>query len=102
MIPNNPEKIIPKNGVYAVVVRVHDAKHLGMMNIGINPTVNGQNTSIEVHLINWDGDLYGHTIGVSFIDRIRDEIKFDSLEKLQAQLEKDKESIRTAYNTLPL
>jgi riboflavin kinase/FMN adenylyltransferase len=73
-----------------------------MMNIGTNPTVNGQNTSIEVHVINWDGDLYGQTIDVSLIDRLRDETKFDSLDELKAQLEKDKESIRTAYNTLPL
>ncbi len=102
LVPNNPEKIIPKNGVYAVVVSIHGAKHLGMMNIGTNPTVNGQNTSIEVHVINWDGDLYGQTIDVSLIDRLRDETKFDSLDKLKAQLEKDKESIRTAYNTLPL
>jgi riboflavin kinase/FMN adenylyltransferase len=102
LIPINADKIIPKNGVYAVHVSIDDTKHLGMMNIGTNPTVNGQSTNIEIHLINWTGDLYHQTISVSLIDRLRDEKKFDSLDDLKKQLEKDKESIWTAYNTLPL
>lgn len=102
LIPINADKIIPKNGVYAVHVSIDGTKHLGMMNIGTNPTVNGQSTNIEIHLINWTGDLYHQTISVSLIDRLRDEKKFDSLDDLKKQLEKDKESIWTAYNTLPL
>lgn len=102
LIPIHPDKIIPKKGAYAAYVSIDGTKHLGMMNIGTNPTVCGQNTNIEIHLINWTGDLYHQTLSVSLIDRLRDEKKFDSLQDLKKQLEKDKESIWTAYNTLPL
>ncbi len=99
---NHPDKIIPKNGVYAVVVRLQSTTRLGMMNIGTNPTVNGEHKSIEVHIFDWSDDIYNQPIQVSLIERIRDELKFDSLEALRKQLEKDKEAILTAYNTLPL
>ena len=99
---NHPDKIIPKNGVYAVRVYLENKEHLGMMNIGTNPTVNGEHRSIEVHIFDWSKSIYTQTIQVSLIDRVRDELKFDSLEALRNQLEKDKEAILTAYNTLPL
>lgn len=99
---NHTDKIIPKNGVYAVVVGFKGKKYLGMMNIGTNPTVNGQHQSIEVHIFNWEKDLYNHHINVSFIMRIRDEKKFDSLDTLKKQLENDKAVILAANNTLPL
>lgn len=99
---NHPDKIIPKNGVYAVRVQLQNKERLGMMNIGTNPTVNGENRSIEVHIFDWSASIYNQPIQVSLIERIRDELKFDSLETLQKQLEKDKEVILTAYNTLPL
>lgn len=99
---NHPDKIIPKNGVYAVRVHINNEERLGMMNIGTNPTVNGNHRSIEVHIFDWSDDIYNYPIQVSFIGRIRDELKFDSMEALRKQLEKDKEVILTAYNTLPL
>lgn len=99
---NHPDKIMPKNGVYAVRVHLQNKERLGMMNIGTNPTVNGENRSIEVHIFDWSASIYNQPIQVSLIERIRDELKFDSLETLQKQLEKDKEVILTAYNTLPL
>ena len=99
---NHPDKIIPKNGVYAVRVNLQNKERLGMMNIGTNPTVNGENRSIEVHIFDWSASIYNQPVQVSLIERIRDELKFDSLEALQKQLEKDKEVILTAYNTLPL
>lgn len=99
---NHPDKIIPKNGVYAVYVSIGNEQHLGMMNIGTNPTVNGQHRSIEVHIFNWYEDIYNKDVQVSLIQRVRDEVKFDSLTSLQKQLEKDKATILTAYNTLPL
>ena len=73
-----------------------------MMNIGTNPTVNGQQQSIEIHIINWSGDLYGQNLQVALLDRVRDEVKFDSMADLQEQLEKDKDFILTEYKTLPL
>lgn len=99
---NHPDKIIPKNGVYAVSVFVGKALHLGMMNIGTNPTVNGQHQSIEVNIFDWSGDIYNQPIQVALIQRIRDEVKFESLNALQKQLEKDKAAVLAAHKTLPL
>jgi riboflavin kinase/FMN adenylyltransferase len=62
----------------------------GMMNIGYNPTVNGDSKSIEVHFFDFEGDLYSKKIEIQLLDRIRDEVKFESLEKLKEQLSKDK------------
>ncbi len=85
-------KLIPKRGVYAVLVKVGDQTFKGMMNIGTRPTVSSKNsTSLEVHIFNFSGDLYTEEIRVSFRTRIRDEAKFDSVDALQAQLEKDKQ-----------
>jgi len=99
---NHPDKIIPKDGVYAVRVHLQNTERLGMMNIGTNPTVNGDHRSIEVHIFDWSDTIYDLPIQVSLIERVRDELKFDSLAALRSQLEKDKEVILTAYNTLPL
>jgi riboflavin kinase/FMN adenylyltransferase len=73
-----------------------------MMNIGTNPTVNGQQQSIELHIINWSGNVYDQRLQVALLDRVRDEVKFDSMADLQLQLEKDKDFILTEYKTLPL
>ncbi len=85
-----PYKLIPQNGVYAVYVFLNGQKVYGMMNIGTNPTVNGNEQSIEVHFLNFNQDLYGQTISVHLTERIRDEQKFDSIAELKNQLEKDK------------
>ena len=76
--------------------------YLGMLNIGTNPTVNGLLQSIEVHVIDWSGNLYEQRIQVALLGRVRNEVKFDSMADLQVQLEKDKDFILTAYKTLPL
>ena len=83
-------------------VKMIDKWYLGMLNIGTNPTVNGQQQSIELHIIGWSGNLYDQRIQVALLDRIRDEVKFDSMAELQEQLEKDKDFILTAYKTLTL
>jgi riboflavin kinase/FMN adenylyltransferase len=83
-------KLIPLNGVY-IVKSVFDQKTVfGIMNIGFNPTVSGQERSIEVHYFNFDSNLYGQKISVSIIYRLRSEQKFNSVDLLQEQLEKDK------------
>ena len=83
-------KLIPKNGVYIVKSILHEKTVFGIMNIGLNPTVNGENLSIEVHFLDFDADLYHSEISVSVIDRIRDEQKFTSIDLLKAQIQKDK------------
>lgn len=82
-------KLIPGIGVYAVKCQVGNRELKGMLNIGTNPTVEGQILSIEVNLFDFNEDLYGQKIKVELIKRIRDEQKFDSVEVLKAQLHKD-------------
>lgn len=91
---SDPHKIIPAYGVYAVYVNTGGKRYPGMMNIGTRPTVsNADNRSIEVHIINFEGDLYHKTIEIEFIQKIRDERKFASVEELRSQLEKDKQTV---------
>lgn len=96
LAPESVETILPKSGVYAVKVRSKGVKESGskvfsgMMNIGMRPTYNGTTLSLEVHLFNFDGDLYGQTLTIDFLRRIRDEQPFESPEALRKQLEKDK------------
>ena len=93
----NPErgKVLPQDGVYAVWVVTEDGtRRKGMLNIGHRPTLdNGEEKSIEVNIIDFDEDVYGKTIQMEFVCRLRDEVKFDSLEALQKQLEEDRKSI---------
>lgn len=96
LAPESVETILPKSGVYAVKVRSKGVKESGskvfsgMMNIGMRPTYNGTTLSLEVHLFDFDGDLYGQTLTIDFLRRIRDEQPFESPEALRKQLEKDK------------
>ena len=85
-------KIIPKQGSYIVNSMIKDTLVYGMMNIGVNPTVNGSKQTIEVHFFDFDDDIYEDTIKIDLLHRIRDEEKFESLEALKLQLAKDKET----------
>lgn len=83
-------KLIPAIGVYAVKCFIGNKKINGMLNIGTNPTVEGQHLSIEIHLFDFDKDLYGQHLKVELIQRIRDEQKFSSVDDLKMQLKKDR------------
>ncbi len=85
-------KIIPKQGSYIVKSILNKKEVYGMMNIGMNPTVNGDKQSIEVHFFDFYEDIYGKTIKIDLLERIRDEEKFESLEALKLQLVKDKDT----------
>ena len=91
--PNSRHKLIPANGVYAVEVKIDETLHPGMLSIGSNPTVNEDLSlrSIEVHILNFDNDIYGRNISVIFRKRLRDEKKFDNLTQLTEQMGRDKE-----------
>lgn len=95
------QQLLPASGVYAVLVRLKDSVgwKRGMMNIGHRPTFNGTSTSMEVNLFNFSGDLYGQELLVSFISRIRDERKFDSIDALAEQLQHDKVQINKLFDT---
>ena len=99
---NEREKILPKNGVYAVKVNYNEMTNLAMMNIGTNPTFSGNYISNEVHLINWDGNLYKKEIEIFFIERIREEKKFNSIQDLSIQLQNDKNYVLKKFKNLNL
>jgi len=83
-------KLIPKDGVYATRCRVEGIWYPAMSNLGFRPTVDGKKHSIETHLLDFQGDLYGKTIDLAFCAAIREEMKFDGLEELKMQLEADR------------
>lgn len=83
-------KLIPQNGVYVVSSIINDRQVYGMMNIGFNPTVNGQDQTIEIHYFDFAEDLYDQELRVSILSRIRSEQKFESVLKLKEQLALDK------------
>jgi riboflavin kinase / FMN adenylyltransferase len=78
------------HGVYAVKVELNHLVYDGMANAGIRPTIAGKTMTLEVNIFDFSGDLYGKLLRVHFIDRIRDEKKFDSLEHLVRQIHLDK------------
>ena len=88
-------KLVPKNGVYFVSAEVKGKKYFGMMNIGKRPTIAEQNEIfLEVNIFGFNEDIYGETIKIDFIKYLRDEKKFNSLDELIIQLNKDKETCK--------
>ncbi|MBP6758327.1 MAG: bifunctional riboflavin kinase/FAD synthetase [Flavobacterium sp.] len=85
-------KLIPQNGAYVVKSTIDQETVYGMMNIGYNPTVAGENLSIEVHYFDFDKDIYDQKIAVSILERLRPEQKFGSVDLLKEQLGKDKKN----------
>ena len=92
LIIEENNKLIPRNGVYVVKSIINQKTVFGMMNIGFNPTVAGENLSVEVHYFDFDADLYDQKIRVSVMKYLRPEQKFESVNLLQEQLKKDKDS----------
>ena len=82
------------HGIYAVVARVEGRAYPAVASFGTRPTVDDGPPLLEVHLLDFDGDLYGREMEVEFIARIRDEVKFDSLDALKAEMERDKARAR--------
>jgi len=88
------EKLVPKEGVYAVEVTFNGKRYPGVMNLGYNPTFGDQYLSAEVHIFDFEGDLYGKEICIALIQRLRDEKKFSSPEELAAQIAQDCQKAR--------
>lgn len=91
------EMITPKRGIYATRVYIDNNLYFGATNIGYNPTVNGQNLSIETNILEFHENIYGKLIKLEFLERIRDEKKFSSLMELKKQLQKDTTYIYEKY-----
>ncbi len=84
------KELLPANGVYAVEVDLEGVRHAGVLNVGFNPTFSNEKLSVEVHIMNFGGELYGRELTVSFIERIRSEMRFESPQKLVDQILSDK------------
>ena len=93
------DALIPKHGVYAVMVYVDGNEFFGITNVGINPTVeNGENIKIETFIFGFDGnEIYGSRIRIKFIEFVRGEIKFEGVDELKYQIEKDKKYVMKKY-----
>lgn len=93
-------KIIPADGVYAVKVKHKEQLYGGMLNIGNNPTIEGKGRSIEVNIFDFDMDIYNQDATIYFIERLRDEVKFNGLDELKKQLALDKINSEKILNKL--
>ena len=91
---NEPKKLLPKNGVYAVEVILNNKTYLGMLNIGYNPTIENEKKSIEVNIFKFSDEVYNNKILINFIKRIRNEKKFKNLNELKKQLIIDKKKVK--------
>ncbi|WP_296621295.1 bifunctional riboflavin kinase/FAD synthetase [Marivirga sp.] len=91
-------KLVPADGAYAVITEVKGKQYKGMLNIGYRPTVDGKSKRIEANIFDFNETIYGEKIKISFIKRLRDEIKFNSKEELSNQLENDKEKAMQILN----
>ncbi len=98
-----PHVLVPSFGVYAARVYLQDGSHYAAVtNVGVRPTVhNGDDITVESWLLDFDGDLYGQTVRVEFYLHLRDEIRFDSLDALQAQITRDAQSTRDYFRQHP-
>jgi riboflavin kinase/FMN adenylyltransferase len=102
--PPDPRKLLPPDGVYAVRVTIGDREtgrgqqYGGMMNQGPRPTFGEQARTLEIHLFDFAGELYGETVGVEWVRRLRDVQAFASREALVAQLERDRQAARATLN----
>ena len=83
-------KLLPKNGAYIVEVWLKNQQYKGMLSIGTNPTIGGNNLSVEVNILDFKGDIYGERLTLKFRDFLHEEIKFENLEKLIERLKQDK------------
>ena len=89
------EAQLPPDGVWAVRVLLQDGSRLdGVANFGVRPTVDGTCRSLEVHLFEYAGDVYGEKLEVCFVNHLRPEIKFSSLEALRIQIQRDADEAR--------
>tara|TARA_B100001758_G_scaffold199396_1_gene177849 strand:- start:400 stop:1320 length:921 start_codon:yes stop_codon:yes gene_type:complete len=92
---DEPKKLLPKSGVYAVEVILNRKIYLGMLNIGYNPTIKNEKKSIEVNIFEFSEDIYNNKISINFIRRIRNEKKFKNLNELKKQLIIDKKKVKS-------
>lgn len=96
-----PEMLMPLNGVFAVKAMLENGSEVaGVANVGARPTVDGKENRLEVHLFDFDADIYSQEISVNFVKKIRDEKKFDSFDDLKLQIQKDARLARVILSAI--
>lgn len=90
IVIRDENKLIPSNGIYVAETEVESEKYQGMLSIGLRPTVDGKNRTIELNIFNFSNDIYGHTIKVFLCTYLRPELKFNSLDELVKKIDEDK------------
>lgn len=96
---NPMNELLPKQGVYAVQVLVHDRVYQGVTNVGYNPTFGDTGLTIETHLLDFSLDILDETITITFIERLRDEMTFEGVEELSAQIQRDIQQARKLFDS---
>ncbi len=96
----HPQKLIPANGVYLVLVHWFGRPFQGIANIGMRPTFSEKNRSIEVHLFDFNENIYGQQLQIQFLKRLRDEKKFDSVEALRAQIQQNIQEAKKYFDQM--
>ena len=96
-------ELLPPHGVYATTIRIRGIVHASVTNVGVRPTVDSSGrTTIETHIFNFDRDVYGAPVRLGFVQRIRDERAFESLDQLQTQIAADCARARLLFDRLSL
>ena len=90
----DPSLLIPERGVYAGFVRVGEERYAACTNVGVAPTFGRAENKVEAYLLDFDADLYGKTVDVSFVERIREEKRFSGVDELKAQIDRDVKEAR--------
>jgi riboflavin kinase/FMN adenylyltransferase len=95
---NLHDELCPKTGIYAVTVEIEDRQYNGVANIGYSPTFEDHEFTVEVHILDFNANIYGEKIRVNFIKRIRDEIKFSNISELIEQIKMDIAAAREIFS----
>lgn len=96
-----PQRLLPRDGIYAMTVRVRDEEVVAAASLGVRPTFGGGDRTLEAYLLDWEGNVYGDTIEAAFVKRLRDELRFASAEELTEQIARDVEATRAALRDRP-
>ena len=95
-------ELVPPNGVYATIMTIDGVVHGSVTNIGLRPTFGEATPTIETHVLDYSGDLYGHTVRLAFVQRLRDERRFDDVDALRAQIDADKRRAERLFTRLAI
>ena len=93
-------ELVPPNGVYATIMTIDGVVHGGVTNVGMRPTFGETTPTIETHVLDYSGNLYGHTVRLAFVQRLRDERRFEDVDALRAQIDADKRRAERLFTRL--